>query len=77
MALRNGEIVYVNLPAILLELVQLICSETADNFIAIHCDYRDEMLLSQQLYQVTIGRNGTLVGTDFVKCLSKDPVASP
>jgi hypothetical protein len=44
MALRNGKIVNVNLPPILLELVQLIRSEAADNLVALHCNYSDEML---------------------------------
>ena len=73
MALYNGEIVNVDLPPILLELVQLIRSEAADDLLAIHCDNCNEMLLGQQPCQVIITWDRMLVGIDFTKCLSEYP----
>lgn len=77
MALRNGEIVNVDLTPILFELVQLIRDETADDLLAIRCNYGDEMPLGQQPCQVIIAWKRILVGIDLVQMLRRIRTANP
>ena len=72
MALRNGKVVDVDLPAVLLELVQLVGREAADDLVARHCDNGDEMLLAQQPRQVVIAWNRILVPVDYTECVAED-----
>src|SRR4051812_7014222 len=50
--LGNGEVIDVDLAALLLELLENICRQSAGDLVAVKCDDDDEVVLTQQLPNV-------------------------
>jgi len=70
--LRDREIVDVNLASVLLELVQLVRGESADDFISAQRCKDDDVRLGECRLQVRVTRNGTLISISVVERLSKN-----
>ena len=72
MQFRNRQIVDVDLPALTLELLQLVGRKAADDVAAAPRDDRDEVRSGEQRPQIVVARHRALVRLHVVEGLPED-----